>query len=73
MHPTADTGIVDALDEQAVDEYVDRVVEQAGSIDISFDRISFGDVQNSSADRVRTHCPAWATWPLSSPPTRLAR
>jgi len=41
----ADTAVVDALDEQMVDEYVDAVVEQAGSIDISFNLISYGDVQ----------------------------
>ena len=41
----ADTALVDALDEQAVDEYVDAVVEQAGYIDISFNLISYGDVQ----------------------------
>ena len=41
----ADTAVVDALDEQAVDEYVDAVVEQAGAIDISFNVISYGDVQ----------------------------
>ncbi len=40
----ADTAIVDALDEQAVDRYVDRLVEQAGHIDISFNLISYGDV-----------------------------
>lgn len=41
----ADTAIVDALDEQAVDEYVDRVVEETGHIDISFNLITYGDVQ----------------------------
>jgi len=41
----ADTAVVDALDERAVDEYVDAVVQQAGRIDISFDLISLGDVQ----------------------------
>jgi len=41
----ADTAVVDALDEQSVDEYVDAVVEQAGYIDISFNLISYGDVQ----------------------------
>jgi 3-oxoacyl-[acyl-carrier protein] reductase len=41
----ADTGVVDALDEQAVDEYVDAVARQAGSIDISFNLIAYGDVQ----------------------------
>jgi NAD(P)-dependent dehydrogenase (short-subunit alcohol dehydrogenase family) len=41
----ADTAVVDALDEQAVDHYVDAVVEQAGYVDISFSLISYGDVQ----------------------------
>jgi 3-oxoacyl-[acyl-carrier protein] reductase len=41
----ADTALVDALDEQAVDEFVHAVVEQAGHIDISFNLISYGDVQ----------------------------
>jgi NAD(P)-dependent dehydrogenase (short-subunit alcohol dehydrogenase family) len=41
----ADTAVVDALDEQAVDQFVDAVVEQSGSIDISFNVISYGDVQ----------------------------
>jgi NAD(P)-dependent dehydrogenase (short-subunit alcohol dehydrogenase family) len=41
----ADTAVVDALDERAVDEHVDAVVEQAGFIDISFNLISYGDVQ----------------------------
>ncbi|MBE7556279.1 MAG: SDR family oxidoreductase [Anaerolineales bacterium] len=41
----ADTAVVDALDEQAVDEYVAAVVEQAGSLDISFNVIGYGDVQ----------------------------
>jgi 3-oxoacyl-[acyl-carrier protein] reductase len=41
----ADTAVVDALDERAVDEYVDAVVEQAGYLDISINVISYGDVQ----------------------------
>ena len=41
----AHTALVDALDERAVGEYVDGVVEQAGQIDISFNLISYGDVQ----------------------------
>jgi 3-oxoacyl-[acyl-carrier protein] reductase len=40
-----DTSIVNALDEQAVDQFVDRVIKQAGHIDISFNLISIGDVQ----------------------------
>jgi len=42
---TVDTANVNALDERAVDEYVDALVEQAGRIDISFNLISYGDVQ----------------------------
>lgn len=41
----AETAVVDACDEQAVDAYVDRVAKQAGSIDISFNVITYGDVQ----------------------------
>lgn len=41
----ADIAIVDALDEQAVNSFVDGIVKQAGHIDISFDLISIGDVQ----------------------------
>ncbi|WNG47338.1 SDR family oxidoreductase [Archangium minus] len=41
----ADTAIVDALDEKAVGAFVDAVVEQAGHIDISFNLIGYGDVQ----------------------------
>jgi len=41
----ADTAAVDALSERAVDEYVDAVVEQAGYVDVSFNLISLGDVQ----------------------------
>jgi 3-oxoacyl-[acyl-carrier protein] reductase len=37
--------VVDALDEQAVDKFVEAVVAQAGQIDISFNLISYGDVQ----------------------------
>src|SRR5947209_7282061 len=41
----ADTADVDALDERAVNEFVDAVVAQAGYIDISFNVIAYGDVQ----------------------------
>jgi NAD(P)-dependent dehydrogenase (short-subunit alcohol dehydrogenase family) len=41
----ADTVIVDALDEQAVEACVDAVVAGAGALDISFNLIGFGDVQ----------------------------
>jgi 3-oxoacyl-[acyl-carrier protein] reductase len=41
----AETAAVDALDERAVDGFVDGVTERAGRIDISFDVIGYGDVQ----------------------------
>jgi 3-oxoacyl-[acyl-carrier protein] reductase len=41
----AEAALVDALDEQAVDKFVEAVVAQAGQIDISFNLISYGDVQ----------------------------
>lgn len=41
----ADTAVVDATDEHDVDEFVDRVVEETGRIDVSFNLISYGDVQ----------------------------
>src|SRR5829696_3949705 len=43
----AETAQVDALDEQAVDGYVDAVAEKAGGIDISFNLISYDDVQGT--------------------------
>jgi 3-oxoacyl-[acyl-carrier protein] reductase len=43
----AESAQVDALDEQAVDRYVDAVAERAGSIDISFNLISYADVQGT--------------------------
>src|ERR671911_316870 len=43
----AETAQVDALDEQAVNSYVDVVAEKAGSIDVSFNLISYGDVQGT--------------------------
>jgi NAD(P)-dependent dehydrogenase (short-subunit alcohol dehydrogenase family) len=41
----AETACVDALDESAVDEHADAVAAEAGSLDISFNLISHGDVQ----------------------------
>jgi 3-oxoacyl-[acyl-carrier protein] reductase len=38
---------VDALDERMVDEHADAVVAAAGSVDISFNLISHGDVQGT--------------------------
>lgn len=41
----AETVIVDALDEAAVDSFVTQVAARAGRIDISFNAIGLGDVQ----------------------------
>jgi 3-oxoacyl-[acyl-carrier protein] reductase len=42
---TAETARVDALDEQSIERHIGEVVEQAGSIDVSFNAISIRDVQ----------------------------
>jgi NAD(P)-dependent dehydrogenase (short-subunit alcohol dehydrogenase family) len=44
---SAATAQVDALDEAAVDEHADAVAATAGSIDVSVNVISFGDVQGT--------------------------
>lgn len=44
---SAETACVDALDEQAVDEHADAVAAEAGSLDISFNAISYRDVQGT--------------------------
>jgi NAD(P)-dependent dehydrogenase (short-subunit alcohol dehydrogenase family) len=41
----AEAAVVDALDEKAVDAYVDTVAKQTGHIDISVNVIGLGDVQ----------------------------
>jgi NAD(P)-dependent dehydrogenase (short-subunit alcohol dehydrogenase family) len=41
----ADIAVLDALDEQAVDDHARSVVETAGSLDISFNLVGAGDVQ----------------------------
>jgi 3-oxoacyl-[acyl-carrier protein] reductase len=43
----AETAMVDALDEKAVDRHADEVVAEAGSLDISFNLITHGDVQGT--------------------------
>jgi len=43
----AEAAQVDALDEQAVDRYVDAVAERDGGIDISFNLISYEDLQGT--------------------------
>lgn len=49
----AETAPVDALDEVAVDEHADAVAASAGSIDISFNLISHGDVQGTPLAEMR--------------------
>jgi NAD(P)-dependent dehydrogenase (short-subunit alcohol dehydrogenase family) len=44
---SAEVAVVDALDEQAVDEHVQDVVSKAGSVDVSFNLIRRGDVQGT--------------------------
>ncbi len=41
----ADTAVLDALDEKAVDAFVDAVAARAGYVDISFNVIGYDDVQ----------------------------
>jgi NAD(P)-dependent dehydrogenase (short-subunit alcohol dehydrogenase family) len=41
----AETAVFDALDEAAVDSFVDGVAARTGGVDISFNVIGFGDVQ----------------------------
>jgi len=40
-----EVAVLDALDEQAVDEHAQEVVSQSGSIEVSFNLITRGDVQ----------------------------
>jgi NAD(P)-dependent dehydrogenase (short-subunit alcohol dehydrogenase family) len=42
---SAEVAELDALDEQAVDEHAQAVVSQGGSIDVSFNLVSRGDIQ----------------------------
>jgi NAD(P)-dependent dehydrogenase (short-subunit alcohol dehydrogenase family) len=44
---TVDTAEIDATDEAAVDGHADQVAARAGSVDISFNLISYGDVQGT--------------------------
>lgn len=44
---SAEVAVVDALDEQAVDEHVRAVASEAGRVDVSFNLITRGDVQGT--------------------------
>jgi NAD(P)-dependent dehydrogenase (short-subunit alcohol dehydrogenase family) len=51
---TADVAVLDALDEKAVDDHVKDVVSQAGSVDVSFNLITRGDVQGTPLVQMST-------------------
>ena len=69
---TADTALVDALDEAAVDAHAEAVVAEAGSLDVTLNVINHGDVQGTPWPRCRwpTSRRRWSTAcaPTSSPP-----
>jgi NAD(P)-dependent dehydrogenase (short-subunit alcohol dehydrogenase family) len=44
---SAEVAVLDATDERAVDDHVDAVATSAGSVDVSFNLISRGDVQRT--------------------------
>ena len=44
---TADTALVDALDEAAVDAHTDAIVAEAGSLDVTLNVVNHGDVQGT--------------------------
>jgi 3-oxoacyl-[acyl-carrier protein] reductase len=44
---TAETAVVDALDERSVDDHARAVVDRAGSIDVSFNAVTLQDVQGT--------------------------
>ena len=50
----AETAQVDALDERAVDEHAESVAAEAGSLDISVNLISHGDVQGKPLAEMST-------------------
>jgi 3-oxoacyl-[acyl-carrier protein] reductase len=43
----AEAAEVDALNQQAVNEHADRIVRDAGTLDVSFNLINLGDTQNT--------------------------
>jgi NAD(P)-dependent dehydrogenase (short-subunit alcohol dehydrogenase family) len=51
---SAEAAVLDALDEQAVDDHVRDVVSRAGSVDVSFNLISRGDVQGKPLIQMET-------------------
>jgi 3-oxoacyl-[acyl-carrier protein] reductase len=49
----ADAKALDALDETAIDDHADAIVRDAGSLDVSFNLISHGDVQGIPMAQMR--------------------
>jgi 3-oxoacyl-[acyl-carrier protein] reductase len=49
----AECGVLDALDERAVDRHLDSVLAASGRVDISFNLISHGDVQGTPMVEMR--------------------
>ncbi len=50
---SAEVAVFDALDEQAVNDHVQDVVSKAGSVDVSFNLITRGDVQGTPLVEMR--------------------
>src|SRR5437660_8610633 len=50
----ADVDVLDALDEEAVNEHLRDVVSKAGSVDVSFNLINRGDVQGTPLVEMKT-------------------
>jgi len=51
---SADVAVLDALDEQAVDGHLQAVASEAGSVDVSFNLVSRGDVQGTPLVDMKT-------------------
>ena len=49
---SAEVAVVDALDGRAAKEHADAVAERAGGIDVSFNLISYGDVQGTPLAKI---------------------
>jgi 3-oxoacyl-[acyl-carrier protein] reductase len=49
---TVETAVFDALDERAIDEHADAVAARAGSLDISVNVITHGDMQGTAIDEM---------------------
>ena len=62
---SAEAAEVDALDEQAVDEHLQSVIDTAGRVDISFNAVGIPNPKTRA-------CP-WSSWMSSSSPCRSRR